>query len=71
MVDIGYFLNHILLLFLEAAQPYEENLASCGYKKNKLLKAKCEKPKGNKKTENKHHMAKSSYSKTVETNIGK
>ena len=54
-------------IVLEAAQSYEQNLASCGYKE----KLSAKKPKGNKNRKGNIIWFNPPYSKTVKTNIGK
>ena len=58
-------------IFLEAAQSYEQNVASCGYKeKLTYVEQSAKKPKGNKKRK-RNIWFNPPYSKTVKTNIGK
>ena len=59
-------------IFLEAAQYYEQNLASCGYKeKLTYVEQSAKKTEGNKKRKRNIIWFNPPYSKTVKTNIGK
>ena len=58
--------------FLESAQSYEQNLASCGYKeKLTYVEQSARKPKGNEKRKRNIIWFNSPYSKTVKANIDK
>ena len=59
-------------IFLEAAQSYEQNLASCRYKeKLTYVEQSAKKPKGNKKRKRNIIWFNPPYSKTIKTNTGK